>query len=341
VQRKIAVLTAGGDCPGLNAALRAVIRRAQQRGFHTLGLRGGFAGLAQLDVVNLDPAQASGLLPRGGSILGCSGADPFLEAEGEARCIENAARLEAAGLIIIGGDHSMQVAEKAWRAGVPVVGVPKTIDNDVRGTEQTFGFDTAVAIATDAIDRLHTTAESHDRVMVLEVMGRRSGWIATFAGLAGGADAILIPEQPFDLSDLRRMIRRRRDLGKYFSIMVVGEGARFQGEEAPVLGIKSDGSPRLGGIGALLARRLEDSTGIETRVTVLGHVQRGGSPVASDRILASRYGVHAVDLIESGRFGRMTAWQRGRMTDVPLAEAAGGARLVDPEILGIASVFFG
>jgi len=340
VQPRIAVLTAGGDCPGLNAALRAVIRRAAQRGFRTVGLRGGFAGLARLDVVDLDPAQASGLLPRGGSILGCSGADPFLEPEGEARCLENAARLEAAGLIIIGGDHSMQVAEKAWRAGVPVVGVPKTIDNDVRGTEQTFGFDTAVAIATDAIDRLHTTAESHDRVMVLEVMGRRSGWIATFAGLAGGADAILIPEQPFELSDVCRMIRRRQELGKYFSILVVGEGARFQGEEPPVLGTKADGSLRLGGIGALLARRLEDATGIETRVTVLGHVQRGGTPVASDRILASRYGVHAVDLVESGRFGRMTAWQQGRMTDVPLAEAAGGARLVDAETLGIASVFF-
>ena len=341
MSRRLAILTAGGDCPGLNAVIRAAVRRAERLGLRVVGLRDGFSGLETLDVVELGPSHVSGLLTRGGSILRCSGANPFRQRETAERCRENFQRLGAEALIAVGGEHTMKVAEAARRHGIPVVGVPKTIDNDVPGTDLTFGFDTAVAVATEAIDRLHTTAESHNRLIVVEVMGRRSGWIATFAGMAGGADAILIPERPFRLEEVCALIRRRGEIGKYFSIVVVGEGARFEGEEPVAAGHKADGSALWGGIGHVLAERLEAAVGIETRVTVLGHVQRGGTPTATDRILATRYGVHAVDLASSARFGRMAAIRGGRMTDVDLSEAAGGPRPVDPEMYELAGVFFG
>jgi ATP-dependent phosphofructokinase / diphosphate-dependent phosphofructokinase len=342
---RIGVLTAGGDCPGLNAAIRAVARSAMQQGDEAIGIRRGYQGLAEDDYVPLDMLRVSGILHQGGTILSTSSFEPIREGAVEkvAAAFEEQ-RLDA--VVAIGGEHTMEITRQLHADhGLPLVGVPKTIDNDVGGTDFTFGFDTAVQIVTDAIDRLHTTAQSHDRIMVVEVMGRNTGWIAAYAGLAGGADCIVIPEQITTVEEVCRDVTRRHDRGKDFSIIVVAEGAKLAfegGEERLIQPVKERdeyGYPRLGGIGAALASELEERTGYETRVTVLGHVQRGGTPTSTDRVLASLYGAQAYELAKAGEFGRMAALHGRSMTSVPLAEAV-KVKEVDLGVLDIAKRFF-
>jgi len=345
---RVGILTAGGDCPGLNAVIRAAARRLLAHGHEPVGLLRGYRGLAEADHMPLDQRAVSGILPLGGTILSTSNYNPFREPEGveKVRAAQAGdARLDA--VIAIGGEHTMMITRRLHEEiGVPVIGVPKTIDNDVVGTDYTFGFDTAVQVATDAIDRLHTTAQSHDRVMVLEVMGRNTGWIAVFAGIAGGADAILIPELELTVEDVAAAIARRHERGKDFSIVVVAEGAQLAFESGQHRQIRASedvdsyGYPRLGGVGAALATEIEERTGYETRVTTLGHVQRGGTPTATDRVLATNYGVHAADLVMAGETGRMTALHGTEMTSVPLSEVE-GIKTVDLRFLEIARTFFG
>jgi ATP-dependent phosphofructokinase / diphosphate-dependent phosphofructokinase len=342
---RIGVLTAGGDCPGLNAAIRAVARSAIQRGDEAIGIRRGYRGLAEDDYVPLDMRRVSGILHQGGTILSTSSFEPIREgAVDKVAAAFAEQRLDA--VVAIGGEHTMEITRQLHAdRGLPLVGVPKTIDNDVGGTDFTFGFDTAVQIVTDAIDRLHTTAQSHDRIMVVEVMGRSTGWIAAYAGLAGGADCIVIPEQVTTVEDVCRDVTRRHDRGKDFSIIVVAEGAKLafeSGEQRLIQPVKDSdeyGYPRLGGIGAALASELEKRTGYEARVTVLGHVQRGGTPTSTDRVLASIYGAHAYELAKAGEFGKMAAIHGRTMTAVPLAEAVKIKR-VDLDMLEIAKRFF-
>ena len=342
---RIGVLTAGGDCPGLNAAIRAVARSAIQRGDEALGIRRGYRGLAEDDYVPLDMRRVSGILHQGGTILSTSSFEPIREgAVDKVAAAFAEQRLDA--VVAIGGEHTMEITRQLHAdRGLPLVGVPKTIDNDVGGTDFTFGFDTAVQIVTDAIDRLHTTAQSHDRIMVVEVMGRTTGWIAAYAGLAGGADCIVIPEQTTTVEEVCRDVTRRHDRGKDFSIIVVAEGAKLafeSGEERLIQPVKDSdeyGYPRLGGIGAALAMELESRTGYETRVTVLGHVQRGGTPTSTDRVLASRFGAHAYEMVKNGEFGKMAAIHGTQMTGVPLEEAV-KVKQVDLGILEIARRFF-
>jgi phosphofructokinase-like protein len=342
---RIGVLTAGGDCPGLNAAIRAVARSAMQQGDEAVGIRRGYRGLAEDDYVPLDMRRVSGILHQGGTILSTSSFEPIREG-----AVDKVARaFEEQGLdavVAIGGEHTMEITRQLHvDRGLPLVGVPKTIDNDVGGTDFTFGFDTAVQVVTDAIDRLHTTAQSHDRIMVVEVMGRTTGWIAAYAGLAGGADAIVIPEEASTVEELCRDVTRRHERGKDFSIIVVAEGAKLaysSGEERLIQPVKDSdeyGYPRLGGIGAALAHELESRTGYETRVTVLGHVQRGGTPTSTDRVLATLYGAHAYELAKAGEFGKMAAIQGRRMIGVPLEEAV-KVKQVDLRVLEIARRFF-
>ncbi len=342
---KIGVLTAGGDCPGLNAAIRAVARSAMEQGDEAVGIRRGYLGLAERDFVPLDMRTVSGILHLGGTILSTSSFEPIRE--GAVERVTQACEEEGLDAIVaIGGEHTMEITRRLHTEyGLPLIGVPKTIDNDVGGTDFTFGFDTAVQIATDAIDRLHTTAQSHDRVMVVEVMGRNTGWIAVYAGLAGGADGIVIPEAITTVEDVAAGILRRHERGKDFSIIVVAEGAKLaftSGEERLIQPIKDTdeyGYPRLGGIGAALGAELETHTGYETRVTVLGHVQRGGTPTATDRVLATRYGAHAYRLANEGEFGKMTAVRGTELIAVPLEEAT-HVKEVDLGVLEIAKRFF-
>jgi 6-phosphofructokinase 1 len=343
---RIGVLTGGGDCPGLNAVIRAVVQRAiKGHEWEVCGIRHGWRGLLVDEIEALDLSKVSGILPRGGTILGTSRTNPFKENDGPARIRAALTEHKIDALVAIGGEDTLGTASKLGQDGLPVVGVPKTIDNDVNGTDVTFGFDTALAIATEAIDRLHTTAESHDRVMVVEVMGRHAGWIALESGIAGGADLTLLPEFPLAFGELTGMVRRRHDRGKSFSIIVVAEGARLADEtgEAPhVASGKKDafGHARLGGIGATVAERLEEETGFETRYTILGHIQRGGSPTAFDRVLASRFGIAAVDLVAAKGFGRMVGIRGTQIVNVPLAEAVGKLKTVGPELYQMARVFF-
>jgi ATP-dependent phosphofructokinase / diphosphate-dependent phosphofructokinase len=342
---RIGVLTAGGDCPGLNAAIRAVARSAMQRGDEAVGIRRGYRGLAEGDYVPLDMLRVSGILHQGGTILSTSSFEPIREgAVDEVAAAFDQQHLDA--VVAIGGEHTMEITRQLHAdRGLPLVGVPKTIDNDVGGTDFTFGFDTAVQIVTDAIDRLHTTAQSHDRIMVVEVMGRTTGWIAAYAGLAGGADCIVIPEQTTTVEEVCRDVTRRHDRGKDFSIIVVAEGAKLafeSGEERLIQPVKDSdeyGYPRLGGIGAALAMELESRTGYETRVTVLGHVQRGGTPTSTDRVLASRFGAHAYEMAKAGEFGKMAAIHGTEMVGVPLEEAV-KVKQVDLDLLEIAKRFF-
>jgi phosphofructokinase-like protein len=338
--RRIGIFTGGGDCPGLNAAIRAVVRRAVGVGIEVLGFRDGWRGVMDGDVRELGVESVAGILPRGGTILGSSGANPYAE-DGVDRVRSTIADLGLDALIAIGGEGTLGAAAKLADEGVHVIGVPKTIDNDLEGTDFCLGFHTAVQVATDAIDRLHTTAESHGRLMLVEVMGRSSGWIALYAGLAGGADVILIPERAFDIDDIALHVRRRRMRGHTFSIVVVAEGAMpVPGSlELPEYPLDERGFPRFGGIAQILAPRLEEATGDETRVTVLGHVQRGGSPNAEDRILATRFGAAAVDLVGLEAWGRMVAVRGNVVTDVPLADAA-NVRPVPEELYRTAEVFF-
>jgi 6-phosphofructokinase 1 len=344
---RLGVLTGGGDCPGLNAAIRAVVRRGAAFGHESIGFRYGWAGLLEDEALPLTPQSTAGILPRGGTILGTSRTNPFASGEGgeglqAVRDTLDSRRLDA--LIAIGGEDTLGVARQLYREGVPVVGVPKTIDNDLGGTDATIGFNTAVQIATDAIDRLHTTAESHNRVMVVEVMGRHAGWIATHAGIAGGGDAILIPEREFDIEEVCSHLRRRHDRGRSFSIVVVAEGAKpRQGTIQTREGASKDafGHERLGGIGVVLEHEIESRTGFETRMSILGHVQRGGVPTAFDRVLATRYGVAALDAAAAGRYGAMVALHGSAIAEVALEDALAEPKLVDPALYETAATFFG
>jgi 6-phosphofructokinase 1 len=342
---RIGLLTGGGDCPGLNAVIRAVVRKGiNVHGHEFFGFTYGWAGVLNGEGFELDENTTRGILHRGGTILGTSRTNPFKEGGPGVEGVRRG--LEQRGidmLIPIGGEDTLGVAGKLSEAGIPVVGVPKTIDNDLAGTDFTFGFQTAVQIATDAIDRLHTTAESHNRVIVVEVMGRHAGWIAAYSGLAGGADAILVPERPFDIEDVCNHLRRRHGAGRKFSIVVVSEGAIPKGG-----GIKSEhedldafGHVRLGGIAVALEREIEDRTGYETRMTILGHVQRGGTPNAYDRVLGTRFGVAAVDAATAGDFGKMVALRGTEIVAVPLAEALSEPKLLDPALYETAQIFFG
>ncbi|HET9198139.1 MAG TPA: ATP-dependent 6-phosphofructokinase [Solirubrobacterales bacterium] len=342
---RIGVLTAGGDCPGLNAAIRAVARSAIQGGDEAIGIRRGYRGLAKGDYVPLDMRRVSGILHQGGTILSTSSFEPIREGAVD-RVAAAFAEQGLDAVVAIGGEHTMEITRQLHAdRGLPLVGVPKTIDNDVGGTDFTFGFDTAVQVVTDAIDRLHTTAQSHDRIMVVEVMGRTTGWIAAYAGLAGGADCIVIPEQPTTVEEICRDVTRRHERGKDFSIIVVAEGAKLafeSGEERLIQPVKDSdeyGYPRLGGIAAALASELEERTGYETRVTVLGHVQRGGTPTSTDRVLASLYGAYAYELAKAGDFGKMAAVHGRQMVAVPLSEAV-KVKQVDLRMLEIAKRFF-
>jgi 6-phosphofructokinase 1 len=345
------MLTGGGDCPGLNAVIRAVVRGGAVEGHSFVGFRHGWAGVLADDVIELTAEQTKGILPRGGTILGTSRTNPFVHgADGTALVRSTLKRRKVDGLIAIGGEDTLGVALRLGEDGVPVVGVPKTIDNDLAGTDVTFGFHTAVQIGTDAIDRLHTTAESHNRVMVVEVMGRHAGWIATHAGIAGGADAILVPERPFDIDQVCRHLRNRHDRGRSFSIVVVAEGATprqgtLDGDAAwpdpQATPTDAFGHARLGGIGVVLEREIEARTGYETRVTILGHVQRGGTPLAFDRVLATRFGVAALKAAAAGRTGAMVALRGTAIVEVPLAEALAQPKLLDPALYETAELFFG
>lgn len=341
--RRIGVLTGGGDCPGLNAVIRAVVKTAiKEYGLSVVGFESGFGGLIQNRAKELTERDVVGILPRGGTILGTTNRDnPFhypMVIKGQKvfrdvsdRVVENLNIHSIDAMIIIGGDGSLTIAKELYeKKGLPVVGVPKTIDNDLSATDQTFGFDTALTTATEALDKLHTTAESHHRVMVLEVMGRYAGWIALEAGIAGGADVILIPEIPFLIDKVNAKIIERCNLGKKFSIVVVAEGAKPLGGEMVVKRkIEDSFDPvRLGGIGNKIARQIEEGTGMETRVTVLGHLQRGGTPTAFDRILATRYGTGAVNMVMEGKFGEMVCLRTPKIKSVPLADAVGELRLV-------------
>lgn len=341
--RQLGVLTGGGDCPGLNPVIRAVTRRAIQAGLSVIGIRNGWKGLIQGETMALDLQSVSGILPKGGTILGTSRTNPYKRPEDVARLRETVTRLQLDALIAIGGEDTLGVAAKLAKEGLRVVGVPKTIDNDLAMTDYTFGFDTAVNIAMEAIDRLHTTAESHHRIMVAEVMGRHAGWIATCAGIAGGADVILIPEEPIDLDAICALIKKRHARGKDFSIVVVAEGAQFKQEANVAIETKLDefGHVRLGGIGHVLGNLIEQRTGYETRVTVLGHLQRGGSPTAFDRILGTRFGIKAVELVLAGQFGSMVSLQGNKIVAVPIEQAIGSLKTVDPELYEIAKIFFG
>jgi phosphofructokinase-like protein len=344
---RVAILTGGGDCPGLNAVIRAVVRRiVQDYGGEVLGVKHGWAGMIEGNMQKLDLRSVSGILPKGGTILGTSRTNPFRIERGPEKIKETIDKLSIDALIAVGGEDTLGVASKLFEIGVKVVGVPKTIDNDLSGTDYTFGFDTAINVATEAIDRLHSTAESHNRVMVVEVMGRHTGWIAVEAGIAGGADVVLIPEIPISVDEVCRILVRRHDRGKDFSIVVVAEGAKFQDKDCERMVVQDEkvdafGHVRLGGIGAILAEAIEEKTGYETRYTVLGHIQRGGTPTAFDRVLGTRFGVAAADLVAKGEFGKMVSLQGNKVRSVDLVEAVGELKTVDMELYEMASIFFG
>jgi 6-phosphofructokinase 1 len=342
---RVGVLTGGGDCPGLNAVIRAVVRKGEKvYGDELVGFLDGWRGVIEGRTIPLDVERCRGILPRGGTILGTSRTNPYKVDGGVAQAL---ATLEGRGveaLVAIGGEDTLGVAHKLSGEGVQVVGVPKTIDNDLSATEVTFGFHTAVQIATEAIDRLHTTAESHDRVIVCEVMGRHAGWIATCAGIAGGAAEILIPEEPFDIDRVCRDLKARHEKGRFASIVVVAEGATPAEGTMSLVSREVDqfGHVRLGGIGNVLAEEIENRTGFETRVTILGHIQRGGTPTAFDRILATRFGIAAIDAVHDEAFGQMVALRADAIVRVPLVEAVAELKTVDPQLFhGVAEVFFG
>jgi phosphofructokinase-like protein len=343
---RIGVLTGGGDCPGLNAVIRAIVRKGiDAHGHAIVGFRDGWRGPLENAYEELTIESTRGILPRGGTILRSSRTNPFKHDDGPERIAENLRTLNLEGLIAIGGEDTLGAASRLYSEhGLPVLGVPKTIDNDLGGTDMTFGFDTAVQIASDAIDRLHTTAESHNRVMIVEVMGRHAGWIALHSGLAGGADVILIPERPFDITEVVRLIRRRHSRGRYFSIVVAAEGATPQKGTIEIVGGEEKdefGHERLGGIGQLLEREIGERTGYETRATVLGHIQRGGTPTAFDRVLATRLGLAAIDAADAGSWGTMPALKGTRVELVALSEAVADLRTVPPEEFAAAEAFFG
>ena len=337
---KIGILTGGGDCPGLNAVIRAIVRKGI---FHHndqfVGFLEGWRGVLENLTRPLDIEAVKGILPKGGTILRTSRTNPAKKENGLERCIANLKANGIEALIALGGDDTQSVSLKLFERGVKMVAVPKTIDNDLSGTDLCFGFDTAVSIATEAIDRVHTTAEAHNRVIVVEVMGRDSGWIAIYSGVAGGADVILIPEQPFNIQEIAETIKSRHDRGRNFSIVVVAEGAKLTNRDGEEERRKTDefGHVRLGGIGTTVAAEIESRTGFETRAVVLGHTQRGGSPTAFDRMLATRYGIGAIDLVHEGKFGYMVALKGSDITSVPIADAISRTRYVGKEFIDVAS----
>ena len=342
---RIGMLTGGGDCPGLNAVIRAVVRKGiDAYGDQLLGFRDGWRGVLEGSFIDLTIESTRGILPRGGTILGSSRTNPYKREDGVEKVRQTLQDFNVDGLIAIGGEDTLGVANRLTDDGVNVVGVPKTIDNDLGGTDVTFGFDTALHIASEAIDRLHTTAESHNRILVVEVMGRTAGWIALHSGVAGGADVILIPEIPFDIDEVCRLIRRRHERGRYFSIVVAAEGAAPK--EGTTMTLQTGeldefGHPRLGGIGYALEREIESRTGFETRATVLGHVQRGGTPTAFDRVLATRLGLAAIDAVHDGKWGTMAALHSTKVELIPLADAVAEVRHVPIEEYQHFDVLFG
>ncbi|MET8249462.1 6-phosphofructokinase [Streptomyces sp. NPDC005202] len=340
---KVGVMTGGGDCPGLNAVIRSIVRKGiQEYAFDFVGLRDGWLGALQGNVVPLDISSVRGILPRGGTILGSSRTNPLRHEDGARRVRETLAAHDVGALVVIGGEDTLGVATELSRQGLHLVGVPKTIDNDVSGTDYTFGFDTAVGIATEAIDRLHTTAESHMRTLVVEVMGRHSGWIALHAGIAGGANAILIPERPFDIDQVCEQVESRFKIN-YAPIVVVAEGA-VPKEGQMILKdqtVDEFGHVRLSGIGEWLAQEISQRTGKDARTTVLGHIQRGGTPSAFDRWLATRFGLHAIDAVKDGDFGVIVALRGTQIIRLPLADATATAKRVDPSLYDEFEVFFG
>ena len=342
---RIGVLTGGGDCPGLNAVIRAVVRKGERvHGDVVIGFLDGWRGVIDRRFTTLDVEVMRGTLPKGGTVIGTSRTNPYKVEGGPEACRETLAVLQVDALIAIGGEDTLGVAHRLHQEGVPVVGVPKTIDNDLSATDVTFGFHTAVQIATDAIDRLHTTAESHDRVIVCEVMGRHAGHIALYAGIAGGASMILVPEEPFDVDEVCDRLRARHEAGRFASIVVVAEGARPK-EGSLVLAdgeVDAFGHVKLGGVAQVLAEQIEAKTGFETRMTILGHVQRGGTPTAFDRVLSTRFGIAAIDAVHDGAFGQMVAARGDAVVRVPLADAVGELKTIDPDLYhDVAEVFFG
>lgn len=341
---RVGILTGGGDCPGLNPVIRAAVRKGLIEGYALTGIKNGWKGLIENDTMPLNLEAVSGILPKGGTILGTSRTNPYKKEGDLAKVKENYKKMGLDALIAVGGEDTLGVAAKLTKDGIPnIVGVPKTIDNDLSCTDYTFGFDTALNTATECIDKLHTTAESHHRIIVVEVMGRHAGWIAIEAGIAGGADVILIPEIPIDIEETCKIITNRHNRGKTFSIVVVAEGAKFNSGSNILQEEKLDsfGHVRLGGIGEILAQEIEKRTGYETRVSVLGHIQRGGTPTAFDRVLGTRFGVKAVELIKNKRFARMVALSGNKIVDVPIGEAVAALKTVDTELYDIAKVFFG
>ncbi len=338
---RIGILTGGGDCPGLNAVIRAIVRKGI---FHYndefIGFLEGWRGVLENMVRPLDLEAVAGILPRGGTILRSSRTNPAKKEQGLETCIEHFRENGVEAVIAIGGDDTQSVSQKLFERGIKLVGVPKTIDNDLSGTDFCFGFDTAVTIATEAIDRVHTTAEAHNRIIVVEVMGRDSGWIATYSGIAGGADVILIPERHFNVEEVADVLKRRHNRGRYFSVVVVAEGAKLDdsGQAQQTNGNKRDefGHVRLGGIGNILAAEIEKRTGFETRAVVLGHIQRGGSPTAFDRMLATRYGVGAIDLVHRGKFGQMVVLRGNHIESIPIVDAIARTSNVSPELIDVA-----
>jgi 6-phosphofructokinase 1 len=341
MQMKIGILTGGGDCPGINAVIRGAVRTALQDKYNVIGFLDGWKGLVKKEHIKLDLDSVSGIIHRGGTILGTSRTNPY-KTEGDAeKCKNNFKAMGLDVLIAIGGEDTLGVATKFSKEGLNVIGVPKTIDNDLSATDYSFGFDTAINIATEAIDRLRTTAESHHRIMVVEIMGRHAGWIAAYAGIAGGADVILIPEVPFDMNEVVSVLKKRKERGKKFSIVAVAEGAAFKDKSLIIQEEKLDsfGHVRLGGIGQMLADKIEEMTGFETRHVVLGHIQRGGSPTAADRVLGTRFGVAAVRLIEKKSFGRMVSLSGNKIIDVPLEKAVGKLKTVDADFYAMTKIF--
>ena len=341
--KTVGILTGGGDCPGLNAVIRAAVRKGiVEYGYRFRGVMQGWKGMLECNWQPLGLEEVSGILPRGGTILGTSRTNPFKNPAGGDIVVENMKRMKLDALIAIGGDDTLTVANQLAEMGALLVGVPKTIDNDISQTDYTFGFDTAVNVVTEALDRIHTTAESHNRVMVVEVMGRHSGWIAVHAGIAGGADMILIPEQDYSIAEIVESLQKRHDRGKDFSIVVVAEGVKIQGTDiVSSRGEDEFGHVKLGGVGHFVGKEIENRTGYETRVTVLGHLQRGGTPTAFDRVLGTRFGIAAVDLVADNNFGNMVSLQGNEVVPVPLVEAIGEVKMVGDDIFDIARVFFG
>ncbi|MDO8525336.1 MAG: 6-phosphofructokinase [Candidatus Omnitrophota bacterium] len=342
---RVGVLTGGGDCPGLNAVIRGIVRKAIQSDIKIIGIKNGWKGMVETDYMDLDLTAIAGILPKGGTILGTSRTNPYNNPGDVRKVIDTYKKLQLDALIAIGGEDTLGVANKLNKEnkGLHLVGVPKTIDNDLNGTDYTFGFDTAVNVAMEAIDRLHTTAESHHRIMVVEVMGRHAGWIAIHSGLAAGADVILIPEVKIDLDEVCALLQKRHSRGKQFSIVVVAEGAEFKAGQVVTKEAQLDsfGHVRLGGIGEILACEIEKRVKFETRVTVLGHIQRGGSPTAFDRVLGTRFGVKAMELVLENKFGHMTSLSGVEIKDVSIADAVGTLKTVGPEFYEMAKTFFG